>query len=132
MGYYAIYNLVWESLNDNIQEPNCGHVIPDNAKFCPECGQPVELVDTSAKIRDYLKKNQADFYGIDEDGKSTGSAKWYEYDTNMLKLSREFPNYLFTLHGEGEEAGDIWNRYYFNGKTQTEKAKITFDEFKLK
>lgn len=61
--------------------------------------------------------------------------KWYEHDEDMLKLSKKFKDFLFTLGGEGEESGDIWTCYYKNGKKQHEKAKIVqgdFDENKLK
>jgi len=61
--------------------------------------------------------------------------KWYDHDTDMLKLSLEFPGVLMTLNGEGEEAGDIWVKYYLDGKMQEEQAKIVlgdFDPSKLK
>ena len=37
----------------------------------------------------------------------------------MLKLSLEFPEYVFILDGEGEESGDIWRSFYKNGKMYT-------------
>jgi hypothetical protein len=29
----------------------------------------------------------------------------------------------------GEEGGDMWKRYYKNGKVQVANAKITYDEY---
>lgn len=55
--------------------------------------------------------------------------RWYDHDVDMRNLSREYPTLLFTLEGEGEEAGDLWKKYYNNGRVQVAKAKITFDEF---
>jgi len=45
------------------------------------------------------------------------------------------PRVLLTLNGEGEESGDIWVKYYLNGKMQYEHSKIVlgpFDPSKLK
>lgn len=55
--------------------------------------------------------------------------KWYEHDEEMRFISKQYPDILFTLSGEGEISGDIWIKYYQNGKCQTENAKITFGKF---
>lgn len=57
------------------------------------------------------------------------SIKWYDHEEEMLKISKENPRFLFILKGIGEEAGDIWVKYFKGGKVQKEKAKITFAEF---
>lgn len=41
---------------------------------------------------------------------------WYYHSDSMERLSAKFPDYLFFLSGEGEESGDVWREYYFNGK----------------
>ena len=35
------------------------------------------------------------------------SCKWYGHEDDMRKLSKRFPDYLFVLEGEGEEAGKM-------------------------
>lgn len=59
------------------------------------------------------------------------SCKWYEHEEEMVSISEQFPTILFILSGEGEESGDIWRKYFKNGKVQVAEAKITFDECKL-
>ena len=52
------------------------------------------------------------------------SCKWYEHDEEMIELSKEYPDYLFVLDGDGEETGDVWREFYKNGKTYEWKAVI--------
>lgn len=61
--------------------------------------------------------------------------KWNNHEEHMLEVSKLYPEHLFMLEGEGEESGDIWRKYFFNGKYQICNAIITFepfDETKLK
>lgn len=69
------------------------------------------------------------YYAIDEVGEPVESVKWYEHEEDMLNLSIQFPNVIFILKGEGEEAGDIWYKYFKDGKLQQAPGKITFDEY---
>ena len=55
-----------------------------------------------------------DDYG--EDGEWYGNSKWYDHDEDMCALSAQFQDVLFTLTGEGERAGDIWRKWYREGK----------------
>lgn len=55
--------------------------------------------------------------------------KWYSHEIEMIKLSSVFPEVLFTLKGEGEDAGDIWIKYFKGGKLQISKAIISFEDF---
>lgn len=56
------------------------------------------------------------------------SLTWYEHEKDILALSKEHPNLLFHLQGEGEESGDIWKKWFRNGKSVTAQARIVFDE----
>lgn len=55
--------------------------------------------------------------------------KWYDHEDDMKEFSRMFPNLVFELSGEGEESGDIWKKYFRDGKMQKCEAKIIFDSF---
>ncbi len=56
--------------------------------------------------------------------------KWYEWEEDMREISKDFPDFLFTLHGDGERSDDFWVAYFLCGKMQHSKAKIVYDEFK--
>jgi len=55
--------------------------------------------------------------------------KWYGCEVDMKEVSKQYPKVLFKLIGEGEDAGDLWEAYFKNGKMQMCKAEITFQEF---
>lgn len=55
--------------------------------------------------------------------------KWYEHNLEMVELSKEFPDILFDLYGEGENSYDMWHKYYLNGKVQNAPARVAFDPF---
>lgn len=57
------------------------------------------------------------------------NAKWYDYDEEMLKISLENPDVLYTLEGKGEEFDDLWINYYKSGKSQHTRAQIIYEEF---
>lgn len=131
MGYCTTYSLKWQKQSGYKAKPLCSHTIPTGSKFCPECGKPFGEHSLDPLISESLRKSieRDEIYGIDESGETTESVKWYEHEDHIRALSKEFPNVLFTLRGEGEESGDIWNKYFLNGKMQMAKAQIAFDPF---
>jgi hypothetical protein len=54
---------------------------------------------------------------------------WYEHTEDMWRVSKKYPNAIFSLYGNGEENGDMWVKYFMNGKVQTERAVITYADF---
>lgn len=69
---------------------------------------PVQLV---TEISGDAEANGA----FEADGSCCESTKWYESDGFMRALSAKYPYTVFRLHGEGEEAGDIWDKYFVAG-----------------
>lgn len=55
--------------------------------------------------------------------------KWYDHETDLRKISTQFPDVVFHLHGVGEDYGDIWEKHFCNGKMQVCKARITFPKY---
>lgn len=75
--------------------------------------------------------NDDDLWPIHEDAEP---CKWYQHEEDMVRFSKEYPDTVFELTGEGEDAGDLWRKYFKNGKVQVCDAIITyppFDESKL-
>lgn len=79
---------------------------------------------------------------VDEQGESVNvlslesddECKWYEHEREMRDLSKEFPDIVFKLHGEGEDNEDVWDKYFVNGKMQCCPAQMLlppFDKEKL-
>lgn len=87
-----------------------------------------DLPEVSAAI-------EADDYMAYAIGRYSQECKWYDHEAHMQTLSQRFPDVLFELSGVGEEAGDMWRKYFKAGKMQTCPAQITyepFDESKLR
>lgn len=55
--------------------------------------------------------------------------KWYKHREHCKQVSQQFSDVLITVHGEGEEAEDLWVAYYLNEKEQMEKAIISYADF---
>ena len=54
---------------------------------------------------------------------------WIDHEKNLREFSKHHDDFVITLHGQGDEAGDMWVKYFKNGKIQYEPAEITFGEF---
>lgn len=46
--------------------------------------------------------------------------QWFDHDLDMFKLSKKFPDNIFTLSGFGENRDDIWVEYWKDGAKQSE------------
>jgi len=80
-------------------------------------------------ISKFVTENDNASYALDENGDSNESCKWYDHEKELKAFSLKHPDALFELKGEGEESGDIWIKYIRNGKCQTCKAKLLFEDY---
>lgn len=48
----------------------------------------------------------------------TCTAKWYSQEKDMYNLSKQFPDVMFELCGDGEDSDDKWREYWQNGSMQ--------------
>lgn len=66
--------------------------------------------------------------------------KWYDCHEDMVELSKKYPKAVFIMDGEGEEQGDVWRTFFFDGKHYSwqapdpceERDAQVFDPLKLK
>ena len=68
-------------------------------------------------------------YALDEDGDSNEPCKWYNHEDDLRNLSKKHPCSVFKLSGRGDSSGDIWSKYFKDGKMQHEQAKIVIEDY---
>lgn len=118
MGYNTKYDLELLNGDTEVKVPITAYDENDN---------PVKVYKKTYIFEDDMKKLiQAELGGghyFDDD------CKWYDHEKDMKNFSKKFPEIVFVLSGEGEEAGDLWKKYFKNGKMQTAYAEITYEAF---
>lgn len=112
MGYYTRFELKAE---------------PAKSPSSPK--QRLEAFESIAKLRG---QDDGAAYAISSDGGSEESCKWYDHEIVLRNFSKQHSEVLYTLSGKGEESGDIWRKYFLNGKMQVAKANITFEDYNPK
>lgn len=90
-----------------------------------DCEDP----ETIANIVSAMKEREIIPYAFDENFDTQESCKWYEEEEDMRAISAMFPTIHFEIHGEGEDAEDLWDAHYLGGKRQYCHAKIIYDPF---
>ena len=85
-----------------------------------------DLKDLVKKLKEDCEHAQSAF---DDDGNDSDDIKWYEHVEDLCAFSLKHPEVVFKLHGEGEETGDLWDKYFQNGKYQLCLAEIIYPPF---
>ncbi|MCK5131738.1 MAG: hypothetical protein KAR40_06245 [Candidatus Sabulitectum sp.] len=81
------------------------------------------------QVANFIETLQGPGYDMTKVLFGSACVKWYDYEDEMKQASIKFKDTILKLHGNGEEDGDVWVRYFLNGKVQECKAKVTFEEF---
>ena len=130
MGYYTEYTLVIDNsqVKDEVEKKKQSEIeeiqqsnISDELKM-----RLIKDVEKTYNTSIVTQSDVIDFLTYDpfED-----QCKWYEHTEDMRKISEKYQNVIFSLYGNGEEDGDMWVKYFMNGKVQTEDAVITYADF---
>ena len=124
MGYYTRYSMEVQDID------NKGYDSYKIAKYMlDKQKESNKFYVFKYELEDFVENEDATS-GVDY-GLSFGDNeyKWYDNEEDMRLLSKEFPDILFKLHGEGEDNKDIWDKYFMNGKMQYCSAKIIYSPF---
>jgi len=120
MGYDTTYELSFMPDLPQIRVFQCQHGKPDNARFCPTCGE----VPISAEEAIFEEIKELTACNVFE-----GEWKWYRWEEDMREVSKKYPEIVIKLKGKGADSDDIWFAYFKAGKVQLCRAKITYDEY---
>jgi len=68
--------------------------------------------------------NSLELYGVDVESRKDGrfaigdgeSYKWREHEEDLCEVSSQYTDVVFILDGEGEQTGDVWRKFFLNGK----------------
>lgn len=135
MGYYTNYKFSIHSYgNKEVLYPGNGTLQDKDVAY--KILEMSKGTDRFYPLVQEIKDNGGADYFTGQDGlylEYGESVKWYEHDKDMRELSLEFPELTFKLHGNGEDADDVWNAYYRNGKScRYEPIMPDFDENDLR
>lgn len=122
MGYYTAYSL--EVLNaDSFPEKSYLEIEREVAIELARLDYFRDTVDRQPEWENTIINSD---YPIDEIlGYDT--MKWYEYEDDMHKIAKKFPQYKFRLHGQGEDSDDFWDKYFFNESSKFCRGYKTYD-----
>ena len=121
MGYYTAFEVTIEKIDPKTFTPTWPkdqHKMPDNSEI------PEELADRMHEICEDLEFDRIDAF--------TGFAKWYDWEEELKELSKDYPEFMFTVEGSGEDAPDFWICWIINGKSQFERKELMHEPFNPK
>lgn len=93
-----------------------------------EKGQEYADYKTEQQVEEILESVTG--YDLSLAGWSDG-IKWYDHESDLIDISKRFPNNVFRLQGHGEGDGygdvDIWVKFFRNGEYYMERGIIQLD-----
>lgn len=124
MGYYTNYELEIHS-----KDPITDDVMTQiNKAFCElwleKPYEQINWVDCGYFEPSGIELRQPDFIEV---GFLNEEQKWYNWEKDMIELSKRFPSIGFILYGDGEDREDSWKAAFFGGKSEVSYGSIVYD-----
>ena len=63
-----------------------------------------------------------DKYGIDFLSDNVQDVKWYNYEKDLIRLTKKYPGLTIELCGDGENSDDNWTARFHDGNVEYEKG----------
>lgn len=118
MSYYTTFEITIERIDPKTFAPTWDKNVlktPSNSEV------PGQLVDKIQNLCEDLEFDQiATLYGY---------AKWYDWREELVELSKQYPEFMFTVDGAGEDFPDAWICWIVNGRSQYTTKKMVHDPF---
>lgn len=114
MGYYTDFNLV--------ESPDFDKD-PGLMQRCIEWAE-TEIPRVPEESWKQPQKNCWDLKELLEEGYV--NTKWYDFPEEMEAFSKAFPEVKLRIVAEGEEAGDLWVAYVFDGKCLIGRGDVIY------
>lgn len=88
-------------------------------------GAPVTKTEDEAIYKSLCEK-YSDWDGslADKECLTISGANWYDWDSDMRELSKEFQDILFTLHCDGMSLDDTWDAGFCDERSDVQYAYI--------
>lgn len=120
MGYYTNYKMkICDIYGDIVFDMDDQNEIDDYLEY------EEEYKDTDlTKVLKEIMENKDDFYGL----LSEEPCKWYDHEKNLQELSKKH-KLVFMLSGYGEEQGDMWRKYFYDGKVKEIVPELRWPKF---
>lgn len=115
MGYYTFYSLEARKVTDKEKFDSIVKALQDKGLLPTETG-----LCSVFNVGEYYKDDSAAYFTAYDE------CKWYDCEKDMIDISKQFPDVVFQLSGDGEERDDMWREYFKNGKYEKCPAQIIF------
>lgn len=79
-----------------------------------------------AKLREQYESAR---YGLCESGYSNQAESWKDDEKDLVAFSKQYPEHLFLMDGEGSESQDYWQWWIKDGKIQKCQATVVYPEY---
>jgi hypothetical protein len=84
-------------------------------------------------IEIFRKSNNEARAALTENGDTDNEISWWNSADDLKDFSKSYPKVLFTLTGNGSDAGgDYWILYVKNGKSFEARGEITYPKYNPK